>query len=427
MEPEETRPEQVTTRIDIGESARFLYEEQTRYKVLHGGRGSLKSWSAARTLLLMGGERRLRILCAREFQNSIEDSVHKLLEEQIDLLGLADFYTVQKTGIMGANGTEFIFRGLRYNVESIKSLEGIDICWVEEAERVSETSWEVLIPTVRRPESEIWITFNPAQDSDPTYQRFVVNPPPGTIVRKVSWKDNPWLPDVLRQEAEHLRRTDPDAFAHVWEGETWGRSDAQVFAGKWAIDDFTPEPRKSAEWYGPYYGTDWGFAVDPTALVRCWVNKGKDKDGKSFEDLCIEHEAYKHHCEIADTPALFDSVPDVRRYLIRADCARPEMISHMQRAGFRIDAAEKWPGSVEDGITIMRSFRRIVVHPRCRRVAEEMRLYSHKIDKLTGDVMPELVDKHNHTVDAIRYSLAPFIKRRQPVFRGAVYDPSHWG
>lgn len=415
-------------KVELPRALLFLVSESARYKVAYGGRGSTKSWNFARALLGLGNSRRLRILCAREFQNSIADSVHKLLADQIAMLRFAE-YQVQKTAITNRlTGTEFLFAGLRHNIESIKSMEGVDICWVEEAERVSEASWQVLIPTIRKPGSEIWVSFNPAQENDPTYQRFVVHPPTnpdGTsaaIVRKVSWKDNPWLPEVLRQEAEYLRRTDPEAYQHVWEGDTWGRSDAQVFNGKWIIDEFTPEPQKTAEWFGPYFGADWGFAVDPTALVRCWVHKGKDKDGRPFEDLAIEHEAYKHHCEIVDTPALFDSIPQARRYLIRADCARPEMISHMKLAGFRIEAADKWPGSVEDGITIMRSFRRIVVNPRCRRTAEEMRLYSHKVDKLTGDVQPDLVDKNNHVVDALRYALAPFIKRRQPVRRGAFPD-----
>ena len=155
--------------------------------------------------------------------------------------------------------------GLRHNIESIKSLEGVDICWVEEAERVSERSWEILVPTVRKAGSEIWVTFNPAQESDPTYQRFVVNPPPGAIVRKVSWKDNPWLPDVLKAELEHLRRTDPDAYHHVWEGGTWTRSDAQVFNGKWVIDDFEPDHRDVER---PVFRSGLGFLDRPDGALE---------------------------------------------------------------------------------------------------------------------------------------------------------------
>ena len=436
MEPEAVEAAQSQPgSIEIGEAAAFLCRERARYKVLYGGRGGLKSWSAARTLLLAGVDRTLRILCAREFQNSIADSVHRLLADQIALMGLGNFYQVQNTTILGANGTELIFVGLRYNVESIKSLEGVDICWVEEAERVSERSWEILVPTIRKAGSEIWVTFNPAQESDPTYQRFVVNPPPGAIVRRVSWKDNPWLPDELRQEAELLRRTDPEAYMHVWEGETVGRSDAQVLAGKWRIDAFTPQKG----WHGPYFGADWGFANDPTALVRLWIEQrlpSRDeviaatqerKSPPSHRVLYVEHEAVKVGCDLVDTPALFDSVPDVRRYMIRADCARPETISHMARAGFRIEGCPKWRGSVEDGVAHLRSYDAIVVHPRCRNFAQECRLYSYKVDRLTGDVMPDIVDKHNHGIDAARYALNPLIQQRPTVWRGAVYAPYHWG
>ena len=410
MEPERTEPEPVATRIEIGERARFLYEEQARYKVLYGGRGSLKSWSAARTLLLMGGQQRLRILCAREFQNSIADSVHRVLADQIGLMGLGDFYQVQNTTIVGTNGTELIFVGLRYNIESIKSLEGIDICWVEEAERVSERSWEILVPTIRKAGSEIWVTFNPAQESDPTYQRFVVNPPPGAIVRRVSWKDNPWLPDVLRQEAEYLRRTDPDAYFHVWEGGTWTRSDAQVFNGKWIIDDFEPAP---ATWNGPYFGADWGFSTDPTVLLRMWICNQR---------LYIENEAYRVGCDIAATPKLFDRVPGSRTHCIRADNSRPETINHVRNAGFRCEAADKWTSSVEDGISFLRGFEKIVIHPRCKHMAEEARLYSYKTDKLTGDVLPDLKPGHDHCWDAVRYGLQPMIKMKDPPPR---YVPTH--
>ena len=434
MEAEQAEVEPRVTPVEIGGSARFLCQESARYKVLLGGRGSLKSWSAARSLLVLGGLRKLCIMCAREFQNSIEDSVHKLLKEQIELLGLGHFYNVQKTAIYGANGTEFLFKGLRHNIEAIKSTEGIDICWVEEAERVSDDSWQVLIPTVRKPGSEIWVTFNPAQETDPTYQRFVVNPPtnidgsPAAIVRKVSWRDNPWLPDVLRAEAEYLRRTDPEAYQHVWEGDTWGRTDAQVLVDKWFVDDFTPDKT----WGGPYFGADWGFANDPTALVKMWIEqfaptpdevRASQLEHKAFvprRNLYIEHEAFKVGCDIVDTPALFDTVPGSRQHVIRADCARPETINHMKRAGFRIEGCPKWPGSVEDGVAVLRSFGRIVVNPRCRETIQECRLYSYKTDKLTGDVLPVIKDSNNHGIDAARYGLNPLIQRRGGTFRGAV-------
>lgn len=191
-----------------------------RYKVAYGGRGGSKSWAFARALLILGRQRKLRILCARETQNSIAESVHQLLSEQIIMLGLAGFYTTQKAGIYGANGTEFIFAGLRNNVHNIKSLESVDIVWVEEAHKVSKDSWETLIPTIRKDGSEIWVSFNPNLSSDNTYQRFVMSPPPNARVMYVSYRDNPWFPKVLEDERVYLKAVDPDAYDNVWEGKT---------------------------------------------------------------------------------------------------------------------------------------------------------------------------------------------------------------
>lgn len=398
-------------RIELPEATRFLVAERARYKCPFGGRGAVKSWSAARALLGIASCRQTRILCAREYQNSIADSVHKLLCDQIGELGLLNFDPGKTSIVHKLTRSEFIFAGLHHNVQSIKSKEGIDICWVEEAETVSEESWATLIPTIRKPGSEIWITFNPGQETDPTYQRFVVHPPPdilyafgSRIPRAVSWKDNPWLPDVLRQEAEHLRKTDPEAYMHVWEGMTWSRSDSQILAGKWKIDAFVPvtgSKEAKDNWDGPYFGADWGFAQDPTTLLKMWVHGRR---------LYIEHEAYKVGCEIVDTPALFDKVPDSRKYRIYADNARPETISHVKEAGFNIAPCEKWKGSVEDGITFLRSFDEIVIHPRCKNTIVEARLYSYKVDKRTNDVLPEVQDKNNHCWDAARYGLGPMIQ-----------------
>jgi phage terminase large subunit len=206
----------VPTEVIFPPKLQCLFEPH-RYKVLHGGRGGAKSWGAARALLVQGLERPLRILCAREFQNSIKDSVHKLLSDQIATIGLTE-YDIQRDSIRGANGTEFSFEGIRHNIGKIRSYEGVDICWVEEANMVSKTSWEVLVPTIRKPNSEIWITFNPELETDETYQRFVVHPPDSAKVVKIGWQDNPWFPEVLRQEMEHLKKTDYDAYLNVWEG-----------------------------------------------------------------------------------------------------------------------------------------------------------------------------------------------------------------
>lgn len=197
----------------------FLFQP-ARYKVAFGGRGGAKSWGYARALLILGAQKKLRILCARETQKSIADSVHKLLSDQIASLNLHGFYEVLKSTIRGANGTEFIFAGIRQSsVGDVKSYEGCDICWVEEAQIVSKHSWNVLIPTIRKEGSEIWVSFNPELETDETYQRFVVHPPPEVSPVKINWSDNPWFPDVLRKEKDHMKAVDPDGYENVWEGQ----------------------------------------------------------------------------------------------------------------------------------------------------------------------------------------------------------------
>jgi phage terminase large subunit len=377
-----------------------------RYKVAHGGRGSGKSWAFARMLVIRAVQGPVRVLCARELQNSIQDSVHQLLVDQINALGLSGCFHILESKITSMTGSEFLFKGLRgmkNNAQAIKSLEGVDICWIEEGQTISAASFETLTPTIRKPGAEIWITMNPDQDTDPVYQ-LIKNPPEGSIIRRVNWQDNPWFEQTsLPEEREWMQRTDPDAYAHVWEGECRQNSDAQVLRGKYVVDTFKVLP----DWDGPYQGADWGFSTDPTAFVRCWIGGRK---------LYIEAEAYGVGVEIDALPALFDAAhPQARQSITRADNARPETISYMQRHGYtRLVAADKWPGSVEDGVAFLRSFEQIVIHPNCKHTAEEARLYSYKTDRLTGDVLPTLVDKNNHAIDSIRYALAPLIRKRAP-------------
>ena len=198
--------------IDHPEKLKFLFE-QHRYKVAHGGRGSAKSWGFARALLILGAKAKLRILCTREIQKSIKDSVHKLLTDQIQALGLGAHYNVLDTEIRGGNGSEFIFAGLQgHTVESIKSYEGVDIVWVEEAQTVQKRSWDILIPTIRKDGSEIWVSMNPELDTDDTYIRFVSSPPAGAVVCAMNWRDNPWFPTVLESERIHCKNTNRDDY-----------------------------------------------------------------------------------------------------------------------------------------------------------------------------------------------------------------------
>ena len=669
-----------------------------RYKVYYGGRGGGKSWQFARALILLGYDRKLRILCTREIQRSISDSVHKLLTEQIDALGLNYFYAITRDSIKGANGTEFIFKGLHANSQEIKSTEGVDICWIEEAMSVSEDSWAVLIPTIRKEGSEIWVTFNPDSEKDPVYQRFLVHGASDAYIRKINYDENPHFPDVLRKEMEWLKSRDYQAYLHIWEGEVKRHSNALVFGNYFKVEEFETPQRVRF-----YHGADWGFAClggdtlimtdkgeipirdirpgdkvltrkgyrrvvaflprgrkkvytvdcgngrpitatadhrfytadgwkrvdklkaveeicviqsssmaghtnaiptestrttsiasgrrkaniisesitetygnttmetfpkaatfitsmgirlttalktlcallkastkryitprtwaaypkklcknidgftatikktgqsvglnlwkrrrdaeesaksvesltpsrtyiknsaphnagrkampgtrsenmyakfadelssnrltqdirlaqmsvpinlqslsewqdvydlsiegeheffangvlvhncDPTTLIRCFI------DGKR---LYIDREAWGIGVEIDNTPALFDTIDTARKWPIKADCARPETISYMRRQGFKVSAAKKWAGSIEDGIEFLKTFE-IVVHPRCKHTIDELNHYSYKIDKQTGDILPVIVDSWNHCLDALRYSLDGLIK-----------------
>ena len=205
--------------VQFPEALQFLFEPH-RYKVAYGGRGSAKSWGFARSLLVQAASRKMRILCTREVQKSIKDSVHKLLSDQIQAMGLGGHFDVLNTEIRGINGSEFIFGGLAdHTVESIKSYEGIDVCWVEEAQSVSKRSWDILIPTIRKEGSEIWVTFNPELDTDETYKRFVESSPTDSVVVQMNWRDNPWFPPVLNQERLDCFRTNKEDYDTIWEGK----------------------------------------------------------------------------------------------------------------------------------------------------------------------------------------------------------------
>jgi len=385
-----------------------------RNKVFYGGRGGAKSWAVARCLVTRAAAEKLRILCAREFQSSIGDSVYRLLVDQISELDLSAFYSITLTKLVSSSGSEFLFKGLRHDIQEIKSTEGIDICWVEEAQSVSDYSWQVLIPTIRKEGSEIWITFNPGEVDDPTYSRFVLKPPPDAVVRKVSYRDNPYFPEVLEKERAYLQRVDPDAYDHVWEGNPRHISDACIFRGKYSVETFETPPGVRF-----YYGADWGFSQDPTVLTRCWI------DGNF---LRIDFQAWGVGVELDEIPQLFDTVPGSRDWPIRADNSRPETISHIKKKGFRIiPAVMSWSaanvedktgkivttpsrGAIEDGIAYLRRFERIIIHERCPHMVDEAKFYRYKTDKLTGEVLPIVVDASNHGWDSVRYGLEPLIK-----------------
>jgi phage terminase large subunit len=378
-----------------------------RYKVFYGGRGSGKSFSVARALILIASRATVRVLCCREIQNSIRDSSYQLLKDMVQRLGLESQFVFTDQEIRcPATGSRFIFKGLLRNEQSVKSTEGIDICWVEEAQTVSEASWEVLIPTIRKPYSEIWITFNPLHADDPTTQRFIEHAPPEAYVRKVNYDENPYFPEELRKELEWDKAHDFEKYLHIWEGYPRTISDAQIFKGRYVVEDFPDDLWEKADRL--FFGADFGFAKDPSTLVRCFIYENR---------LYIDYEAYGVGVEIDELPELYRSVPGADKWPIKADCARPETISYLaNRSGFDISAADKWQGSIEDGIAYLKSFEKIVIHPRCKHTADEFRLYSYKTDRLTQEVLPVILDKNNHVIDGLRYALSDYIRNPDSVY-----------
>lgn len=396
-----------TAKIQLPPKLIPVFSGQARYRGAFGGRGSAKTRSfalmtAVRAYIAAKAGISGVILCGREYMNSLEDSSMEEVKQAIKSVDwLDDFFEIGEKFIRTRDRkVSYIFAGLRHNLDSIKSKARILIAWVDEAESVSELAWSKLTPTVRESNSEIWITWNPELDGSATDKRFRKNPPESARIVELNYSDNPWFPDVLEQERlNDLARLDYNNYAWIWEGAYLENSDRQVLAGKYIVREFTPDPNS---WDGPYFGADWGFAKDPTALVKCWVFDGC---------LFIEHEAYRVGVEIDDLPRFFEAVPESDTHVIRADNARPETISHMQRHGFpKLKACEKWKGSVEDGVAHLRGYAQIIIHPRCKNTAKEARLYSYKTDRLTGDILPIIRDENNHAMDAIRYALEPLIK-----------------
>lgn len=385
------------TRLSFAPKFKPLFQPK-RYKTFHGGRGGAKSWAAARALVIMAASKKLRILCTREVQNSIKDSVHKLLKDQIEMLGLNPWFRITNESITSASGSEFLFKGLRFDPLGIKSTEGVDIYWVEEAQSVSSDSWAILIPTIRKEGSEIWVTFNPGEESDPTYQRFIVTPPDDSITVEVNYYDNPYLPETLRKEMEYCKRVDYEAYEHIWLGKPKSISDSVIFRNRYRVEAFPDDLWQQADRL--FFGADFGFANDPSTLIRMFMIDTR---------LYIEYEAYGVGVELDEMPQFYDSIPEVRKWPVKGDNSRPETISYLARQGFSIDAAAKWKGSVEDGVTHLKGFEEIIIHERCKHTADEFRHYSYKVDKKTGDILPIIVDKFNHCIDAIRYGLDGYI------------------
>jgi phage terminase large subunit len=362
-----------------------------RYIGAHGGRGSGKSHYFGERWLRENVADKLDCVCLRETLKSLEFSVKKLLEAKITDFNAGAYFEVQDRRILSTNGGVTIFEGMQnHTADSIKSLEGFDRAWFEEAQSASDKSLTLLRPTIRKPGSQLWFGWNPAQPTDPVDVLLRgEHLPPGAVVVEVNYMDNPWLPSELREEMEYDRKRDPDKYAHVWLGKYQQSSEARVFKN-WSVEEFEIDPSWTLR-----QGADWGFSIDPSVLVQCSIV------GRT---LYVAHEAYKIGCEVDFLPSLFGTVPDAERWPTIADSSRPETISYMQRNGFpKMLPAIKGARSVEEGIEFLRSFD-IVVHPRCKHTIEELTQYRYEIDPTTSIVLPKLRDKDNHVIDSLRYA-----------------------
>ncbi len=386
-----------------------------RYKGIEGGRSSGKSHTVAQELVTKCIRNPdLSLVCIREIQKSLQFSAKRVIEKKIRALGASHLFDIKEKFIRNRRGDGIIiFEGMQdHTAESILSLEDFGLAWVEQAEKLSKRSLDLLTPTIRldNPDgtmSEIWFTWNPNQPDDAVDKYF--HDKPGlrnAIHAHVDYHQNPFLPRTAYEEMLQFRERDPDGFNHVWRGHYNTRSDAHIFSGKWQVDEFTPDQ----SWGRPYFGADWGFSQDPTVLTKLWIYGN---------NLYVEYEGWGVGIDTVNIPTLFDRIPDSRNYMIRADSSRPETINHVKNEGFQIKPAKKWTGNVEDGISFLRSFDKIIIHPRCKHMQDEARMYSYKICKRTEDILPEIVKKNDHCWDSIRYALDPLIiaKRREVSIR----------
>ncbi len=399
-----------TAQIELPPKLIDIFTGEADVRSAWGGRGSGKTRSFAKMAAIRGyifGSAGISgiILCARQFMNSLEDSSLEEVKRAIeDEPFLRNYYEIGEKFIRSWDKRiSFAFAGLDRNIASVKSKGRLLLCWVDEAEPVTEVAWQTLIPTLREEgdgwSAELWVTWNPLREDAPVEKRFRKTTDPRVRGCELNYRDNPKFPAKLERDRQADLRDRPDEYDHIWDGGYRTISDALIFRNRVSFEEFGPPPEGTTL----LFGGDWGFAKDPTALIRSWILD---------ECLYIEHEAFGHGVEIDETPQLFDSVPGSRLWPIKADSARPETISYMVRQGFNIRAAEKWPGSVEDGIAHMKGFKRIIVHPRCVHISKEFRNYSYKVDRHTEDILPIIVDDFNHGIDAVRYSLDGYIQRR---------------
>jgi len=395
----------IVAKAEFPSKAQVLFNPpKTRYRVLYGGRGGAKSWAVARALLIKAAKTPLRILCAREFQTSIRDSVHKLLCDQIVALEMTSFYEITQNALRGKNGSEFAFVGLKNNIANVKSYEGIDICWVEEAQTVSRNSWNILIPTIRKESSEIWITFNPELETDETYQRFVAKPPADAVVQKINWSDNPWFPETLRSEKDSLKARDQEAYNQVWEGLCRQTVDGAIFGAEMAKAETENRIMKV-----PYDATkpvhavcDLGWA-DATAWWFIQFIGMETRLIRYFEDTQRTMTSYL--ADLQSFGYVYDTIwlpHDAQNKTLAAAGRSIEDI--VRSAGFKTRVLERVP--VVDSINAART-----IFPNCYFDRENtadglncLRHYRYEVDPDTGQFSRNpLHDRYSHGADAFRY------------------------
>lgn len=384
----------------------------SRFKAVYGGRAGAKSHSLAELMLArMILDPDLQCVCIRRYRSSLTNSVLLLLKNKVAERGWDKYFEVQATQIKRRGERGFIaFIGMQdHNATTIKGYEGFGIGWVEEATEIDQFSMDLLIPTLRKEGAETWFSWNPDQPSDPVDAFFRgSSPPANAIIKAVSFKDNPFLSETSKEDEQRDLLADPEKHDWIWLGGYNVKSDAVVFAGRWRVAEVA-----TTGWDGPYYGADWGFANDPTALVEAWV---------SGSQIYVSRESYAYRLESDRIAARWSrDMPGIERATNRADNSRPETISMVRRSYPRLTACEKWPGCVEDGIDWLRGFE-ILVNPSCVNMQVELKRYRYKQNR-GGDVMAQIVDKDNHCIDSLRYALEPLIKNR-----GKAYGESraHW-
>jgi len=399
-----------TAQIPLAPKLLPVFNGDARYRVAHGGRGSSKTMGFA-TMMAVDGYRLGRsgvsgvLLCAREHLVNLDESSMEEVKAAIRAVPWLDaYYEIGEKFIRSKDRRiSFAFTGLRTNLSGVKSKAKILRAWVDEAEPVAEKAWSTLLPTVRAQgdwwQSEIWVTYNPEQESSATNQRFRIKTPAAAKVTELNWRDNPWFPEVLNAERLEDKAKRPETYEHVWEGAYLEITDAQIFANKFEMEAFEPE----AHWNGPYHGMDFGFSQDENAATQSFIYDNT---------LYIRRESYAKKLEINHIAGrVAQDIPRIAMYTIRCDNARPETISYLRNHGLpQAVAVKKGKGSVEDGVEFIKKFDRIVIHPDCPNTHREFRLYSYKVDRLSGDILPVIVDANNHLIDSLRYALEPLIR-----------------